>query len=214
MLTGTTHWQPGQQFDIAHVAFLDMIHALVLQLGPAFSKGTMMRAALTTAENLGAIVFAGWDDFLQAVEEMHTPYAEIEGPAEYLGDRMFGLPACPFARSLENYKKVFSSLPTVYEQMTDDLNRPDPGSIKYRTGHGAAVNPFCTIHQTLRSALRVGIGETTAVVYQLGCRSTTGTVGYAERWIAEGGFSRNAVERALARYMCCYGIVLHYPGDS
>lgn len=56
------------------------------------------------------------------------------------------------------------------------------------------------------TAKRITIVGRPIVVRQLGCKSASGQKAVADRWIAEGSWSKERVERALDDNMCCYGI--------
>ena len=194
--------------DIAHVSFLDMIGALVAQAGPAAAKGTLMRTALSAGSKMKAVKFKTFEDFIEAIDAVETPIAAIEGRAEHVGDGVFGLPTCPFASSIGNYKKVFESMPDGYAELTVEFNKPGKMADKLRVGRGAGVSPFCSVHQPLRSSLgdKITIGGKPVAVYQLGCKSGTGSKGLAHDLIEEVGASPDLVEKVLVDHMCCYAV--------
>jgi len=199
-----------QILDIAHVTFLEMIDATIKSVGPNGAKGSLMRAALRTADTFPVLELASWDDYFAAIDDVSSPIARVEGRARHYGDGLFGLPHCPFAQSIANFVSVYEKLPAGYGQLTDEFNRPSAITKKYRVGHGAGVSPFCAIHQPLRSALgmRIKIGGKPMIVFQLGCKSGSGHKGIADEWVAEAGFDRQRVAEVLDDNMCCYGVRL------
>ena len=50
------------------------------------------------------------------------------------------------------------------------------------------------------------IGGKKIAIYQLGCKSSSGAKGLADKWLAETGASREAVSEILDNNMCCYYI--------
>lgn len=194
--------------DIAHISFLDMIQALIAQSGAASAKGTLMRNAIKAGDRFEPVDFATLDDFVAAIESVDSPIAAVEGKARHLGDGLFGLPQCPFAESISNYKSVFDKLPDGYQELTEEYNKPGPVTDKLQVGHGAGVSPFCSVHQPFRSTLgkKITIGGKSVSVVQLGCKSGSGAKGLAEKMIAEAGFTNAQVEKALDDNMCCYAL--------
>jgi len=194
--------------DIAHVGFLEMIKALIGQSGAPSTKGTLIRIALAAADKVDNVDYPSIEDFLTAVENVETNISRIEGPAVHIGDGVFGLPKCPFADSIVNYKDVFKGMPEGFAEVTNEFNREGIVTDKFRVGSGAGVSPFCAIHQPLRSALGNGItiGGKKTVIYQLGCKSAGGAKGLAQKWINESGHSEELVTKVLDDHMCCYCI--------
>jgi len=60
----------------------------------------------------------------------------------------------------------------------------------------------------MRSAIaeRITIGGKKIRVIQLGCKSGAGKKGFAEKWLAESGVSRDVVDKILDTNMCCYSM--------
>jgi hypothetical protein len=196
--------------DIAHISFLDTIRSLIAQSGPASAKGTLVRTAIKAGEGFDEVDFSSFDDFVKAIDSVDTPMARIEGKAVHLGDGLFGLPKCPFADSIANYKEVFKSLPDGYGELTKEFNKPGRVTGELEVGHGAGVSPFCSVHQPLRSTLgdKVTIGEKPIAVYQLGCKAGDGKKGLAEELIAKTDFTAEQVEAVLDDHMCCYAVTV------
>ena len=194
--------------DIAHIGFLDLIQALVNQSGLASAKGTLMRTAANAAEKIEPVDFPTFEDFVKAIDTLESPIATIEGKAVHLGDGVFGLPQCPFATSISNYKSVFTDLPGGYKELTEEYNRPGAATNRYHVGENAGVSPFCAVHQPLRSSLgsRITVGGKPLAIYQLGCKSGAGHKGLAKKWIDEAGFSEDLVSKVLDDHMCCYAV--------
>ena len=194
--------------DIAHISFLDMIQALIAQSGAASAKGTLMRNAIKAGEKFPPVNFDSLEEFVKAIDSVETPIAVIEGKAVHVGNGLFGLPKCPFADSISNYKQVFETLPAGYKELTNEFNKPGPVADKLRVGHGAGVSPFCSVHQPLRSSLgdRITIGGKPIEICQLGCKSGAGFKGLAHDLIEKTGYTADQVEKVLDDNMCCYGV--------
>lgn len=194
--------------DIAHISFLEMIRAMNEQVGPASTKGTLLRIAVKAGGKLAPADFPSLDAFVNAAGDVTNPVTKIEGKAVHVGDGVFGLPHCPFAASISNFKSVFGSLPETFVQVTNEYNKPTPITDELRVGNGAGVSPFCSVHQPMRAAAgkQITIGGKPIVIYQLGCKSGSGAKGFAERWIAEFGCPKDVVDKVLDTNMCCYGV--------
>lgn len=194
------------QYDAAHFSFLEMIRAFNDLAGPVAAKIALLRIATQATSEVPEQTFATIEDFVMSAGEMGNPISQFEGQAHYYGEGIFGLPKCPFAPSIANYKRIKGALPEEYTEITDSLNKPSAGAESLRIGEGAAVSPFCGVHQPIRSALgqRIKIGGTPLKIYQLGCKSDAGHKGLAERWIEEANVDRGLVDRILNDNMCCY----------
>ena len=194
--------------DIAHVSFLDIIRASIVQLGAAATKGMLIRNAVAAAEKIPEVSFDTLEEFVSSIDTADNPVTRVEGKAVHYGNGLFGLPTCPFASSIGDYKSVYGGLPDDYHKITQDFNKEGPVTGGLKVGHGAGVSPFCAVHQPLRSALkdRIRIGGKPISILQLGCKSGSGEKGLASQWIAETGFSEAEVEKILDENMCCYAI--------
>jgi hypothetical protein len=194
--------------DIAHLSFLDMIKIMITMSGAASAKGTLIRNAIKTAEKMPEVDYPTFDDYLAAIENATNPITIIEGKATHAGDHVFGLKLCPFGPSIKNYTKVFEKLPEGFADFTAEFNKPSNITDQYRVGEGAGVSPFCAVHQPMRSAIaeRITIGGKKIRVIQLGCKSGAGKKGFAEKWLAESGVSRDVVDKILDTNMCCYSM--------
>lgn len=194
------------QYDAAHFSFLELIRAFNDLAGPVAAKIALLRIATQAASEVPTQAFATIADFVESAAEMDNPISQFEGQAHYYGEGVFGLPQCPFAPSIASYKRIKRLLPEEYTEITASLNRPSAGAESLRIGEGAAVSPFCGVHQPIRSALgqRITIGGSPLKIYQLGCKSDAGHKGLAERWIAEANVDRRLVDTILDDNMCCY----------
>ena len=194
--------------DIAHLSFLDMIKIMITLSGAASAKGTLIRNAIKTAEKMPEVDYPTFDDYLAAIENATNPITIIEGKATHAGDHVFGLKFCPFGPSIKNYTKVFEKLPEGFADFTVEFNKPSNITDQYRVGEGAGVSPFCAVHQPMRSAIaeKIKIGGKKIRVIQLGCKSGAGKKGFAEKWLAESGVSRDVVDKILDNNMCCYSM--------
>ncbi|MBN2718588.1 MAG: hypothetical protein JXX14_22275 [Deltaproteobacteria bacterium] len=194
--------------DIAHVSFLDIIRASIVQLGAAATKGMLIRNAMATAEKIPEVSFDTLDEFVASIDIAGNPVTQVEGKAVHYGKGLFGLPSCPFAPSIGDYKSVYGGLPEDYHKITEDYNKQGPVTGALKVGHGAGVSPFCAVHQPLRGALkdRIRIGGNPISILQLGCKSGSGEKGLAQQWIDETDFTAAEVEKVLDDNMCCYAI--------
>lgn len=206
--------EAGNILDIAHISFLDMIKIMIMQVGAASAKGTLMRNALMTADRISETDYPAFDDYLKAIEDSTNPITRIEGKASHKGKRVFGLKKCPFADSIKNYIEVFKGLPPSYAEFTAEFNKPGQVNKKYRVGLGAGVSPFCAVHQPMRSAFaeKITIGGKKIQIYQLGCKAGSGKKGFADEYIKASGVPKNVVDEVLDNYMCCY--YLEIPGQK
>jgi len=196
----------GKILDIAHISFLDMIKVMITMSGVASAKGTLIRNAINTAEKIKEIDYRTFDDFLAAIENSTNPITQVEGKASHQGGFVFGLASCPFGPSIRNYTEVFEKLPDGYADFTEEFNKPSKVTENFRVGEGAGVSPFCSVHQPMRSAIaeKITIGGKRIKIYQLGCKAGSGKKGFADRWLAESGVSRELVDKTLDNHMCCY----------
>ena len=76
--------EEGKILDIAHISFLDMIKIMIEQIGPASAKGTLVRNALKTAENISEVDYPTFDDYLQAIEDVAREKLGLVKPGEQL----------------------------------------------------------------------------------------------------------------------------------
>ena len=194
--------------DIAHVSFLEMIRAMAQQTGAAATKGTLVRIATAGGAKMESVDFPSIEAFAASIEAIANPITKVEGKATHLGDGLFGLPTCPFAESIGNYKMMHGAMPAIFSDVTAEFNKPGPQTDSLRVGNGAGVSPFCSVHQSLRSSLgtKITIGGKPIDVYQLGCKSDAGAKGFADRFIEEGGWPKEVVDKTLDENMCCYGV--------
>jgi len=192
--------------DIAHISFLDMIKVMITMSGAANAKGTLIRNAINTAERIAEVDYPTFDAYLAAIEQATNPITVIEGKATHAGNFVFGLKLCPFGPSIKNYNKIFEKLPDGFADFTAEFNKPSNITSQYRVGEGAGVSPFCSVHQPMRSAIaeKIKIGGKKIKVVQLGCKSGGGKKGFADKWLAESGVSKEVVDKILENHMCCY----------
>lgn len=168
----------------------------------------LIRNAMNAAENIPKVDFESLEAFVSSIDTASNPITRIEGKAIHYGRGLFGLPKCPFASSISDYRSVYGELPEDYHKITDDYNKEGKVTEQLKVGHGAGVSPFCAVHQPLRGALknRITIAGKPISILQLGCKSGSGTKGLAAPWIAETEFSAADVEKVLDENMCCYAI--------
>ncbi|MGE5893802.1 MAG: hypothetical protein ACM34I_07085 [bacterium] len=198
----------GKILDIAHISFIDMIKVMITLSGAASAKGTLMRNAIKTAENIAEVGYSSLDEYLAAIEASTNPIAHIEGKATHQGNYIFGLKNCPFGMSIKNYSEIFKKLPDGFGEFTGEFNKTSAITNQYRVGEGAGVSPFCSVHQPMRSAIaeKITIGGKKIQIYQLGCKSGSGKKGFAEPWIRDAGVPKDRVDKILDDHMCCYSI--------
>lgn len=197
-------------YDAGHYSFLELIRVMSTTAGAAFAKGALIKTGLGAAKASPSVEFASLEDFIKSIETVDNPIASFEGKARHYQDGVFGLPTCPFAASIKTFLGVAGSLPVEFKEVTTELNKPSQITEKLRVGEGAAVSPFCGVHQPIRSALgeHVKIGGKPLEIRQLGCKSGSGVKGLAQRWIEEAGVDPKLVEKILDDNMCCYSVRL------
>ncbi len=200
-------------YDAGHYSFLELIRVLFQTAGPAFAKGALVKTGIQAAKSAKDVEFASLEDFLASIDAVDNPIARFEGKARHYQDGIFGLPACPFAASIKTYVGVAGGLPAEFKEVTAELNKPSGITEKLRIGAGAAVSPFCGVHQPIRSELgqHIKVAGRPLRVYQLGCKSAGGVKGLAEPLIAETGIDRMLVDRILDENMCCYCVRFDNP---
>jgi len=195
-----------KSYDAGHISFLELIRVLHSTAGAAFAKGALVRTGMSAAANTPVAKFDTMEAFIASLESLGNPISQFEGRARHYGDGVFGLIACPFAQSIKSYTSVTGGLPAEYNEVTAEMNKPSGITEKLRVGQGAAVSPFCAVHQPIRSELGkcVEIGGRPLQVFQLGCKSGSGARGLAEPMIEATGVSKETVNRVLDENMCCY----------
>ncbi len=200
----------NQQYDAAHFSFLELIRVLTDIVGPGAAKVSLIKLAKEAAQQVSKKEFADMEEFIKSIEGMDNPISQFEGKAEYHGDGLFGLPQCPFAPAIKNYQKMKPEMPAEFGLVTDTLNRPTEQTKQLRVFEGAAVSPFCGVHQPIRSAMgsTIKVGGYSLEVYQLGCKSGAGKISCADERINGLEIDRKKVEDVLADNMCCYYIKL------
>lgn len=194
--------------DIAHLAFLEMIRDAIKTTGSPAAKGSLVRKAMSIADEVPEVEYASLDEWEKAVKAGEHPIAQVEGLSVRDGN-LFSLPACPFAPSIKTYKSLFNSMPSEYPNLVTEYNKPSKVTEQLRVGYGAGVSPFCAIHQPLRSAIatkRIKVGGKAVKVYQLGCKAGDGTKGLADENIKACGVTREKVSQMLDNAMCVYAV--------
>jgi hypothetical protein len=193
------------QYDAGHFSFLELLRALNKLAGPGVAKIMLLKIGMQAASEVPEREYATLEKFIESIKEMDNPISQFEGEANYYGEGIFSLPKCPFAKSIASYKGVKGKLPEDYGEITETLNKPSASSDLFRIAEGAAVSPFCGVHQPIRSALggRIKIGGQQLKVYQLGCKSGSGKKGLSYRWINEAQLDPDVVDRILNDNMCC-----------
>lgn len=198
----------AQLVDLSHIVFLDLLHNVVDTAGLKVAKGNLMRIALNASNHLEQTDYSSLEEFIAACDSGDTPLAKMEGAAVHLGDGVFGLKACPFGQLSKNYKEFFDKEASGFTELTEEFNSGSKITRDHRVGLGAGVGPFCIFHQPMRSQAqtKITIGGKPIEIYQLACKSTDGSEGYADALIEEFGCDRAVVEAAMKDYMCCYGV--------
>jgi len=200
----------GKAYDAGHVSFLELIKVITTIAGAEFAKGTLIKTGTSSAKQFKQQDYPNWEAFIKALESKECPVAQFEGTARHYGDGVFGLPACPFASSIKTYTSVTGGLPQDYKSVTKELNKDSTITSNLRIGNGAAVSPFCGVHQSIRSALgsQLTIGGKKVTVYQLGCKSGSGVKGIAEGYCKTAMVAASKVEEVLDDNMCCYKVAI------
>jgi hypothetical protein len=204
----------SKQYDAGHFSFLEIIKVLYQTAGPAFAKGALVKTGVSAAKKAPEVEFDSFEAFVESIETLDNPIAQFEGKAVHYGEGVFGLPACPFANSIKTYVGVTGGMPDEYKGVTAEMNKPSGVTDALRVGHGAAVSPFCGVHQPIRSALgeRIKVGGRRLQIYQLGCKSGSGARGLAKEWMQSVGVSDETVGKVLDSNMCCY--MVRFEGDA
>jgi len=194
------------QYDAGHFSFLELLRALNKLAGPGVARIMLLKIGMQAALEVPEREYATLEEFIESIKEMDNPISQFEGEAEYYGDGIFGLPKCPFTKSVASYKSVKGQLPEDYDEITATLNQSSASSDLLRIAEGASVSPFCGVHQPIRSSLggRIKIGGQQLKIYQLGCKSGSGKKGLSRRWIEETQADPDIVDRILDNNMCCY----------
>jgi hypothetical protein len=194
--------------DISHLVFIDLVKNLVDTAGVKVAKGNLMRIAINTGKQVERVDFASFDDLATAASAGDTPLSHLEGKAEYFGDGLFGLAACPFGQLADNYRNFFSKDLEQFKDLTAEFNAESKVTRDLKVGLGAGVGPFCIFHQPMRSQAgsNITIDGRPVEILQLACRNDKGDKAFAESLIAEYGCDRGQVEEVMGENMCCYGI--------
>ncbi len=199
------------KLDAGHFSFLEMIKVICNITGPGNAKGTLLRTGIAAAEEVDGVEFDTLEDFIASIEDGANPIAQFEGQAKHYGDGVFGLPVCPFAGSIKTFTSVAGKLPGEYVEVTERLNKTSGMTDKLRIGSGAAVSPFCGVHQTVRSQLgerRITVGGKSLEITQLGCKAGSGKKGISGRLCEGAGVETDVVSDVLEENMCCYQLKL------
>lgn len=197
-----------QRFEAGHVSFLEILTALHHTAGAEFVTGALIKSGISAARHAAEREFETIEEFIESIDELDNPIAQLEGAARHYGNGLFGLPECPFAAAIEAQSAADTALTDPYRDITAAMNKPTALSDQIRVGRGAVVSPFCALHQPLRSALgeRIRVAGRALCIYQLACRSANGASGLADHWIQHTGFDRRLIEQVLIENMCCYCI--------
>jgi hypothetical protein len=200
----------GHAYDAGHLSFLQLVQVITATAGANFAKGTLIKTGTSSASHFEDESYESWEAFVRALEVLECSIARFEGRATHFGDGVFGLPACPFASSIKTYNAVIGSPPRDYASVTEELNRDSPITSELRIGDGAAVSPFCAVHQSIRRTLgrKITIAAKRAAVYQLGCKSRSGVKGISKKQCEAASVPISLVERVLDSNMCCYRVLL------
>ena len=197
-----------QQRESSHSSFLAILAALHQTAGASFVKSALIKTGISAARVLPEREFATIEEFIQSIDQLDNPIAQLEGSARHYGNGLFGLPECPFASAMKAQASTGGATGDPFRDITDEMNKPSLLGDELRVGRGAVVSPFCAVHQPIRSAIgeRIRVAGRSLSIYQLGCRSPGGSPGLADHWIALTGFDRKLVEQVLVENTCCYCI--------
>jgi hypothetical protein len=195
--------------DIAHLIFLQMVESRLGETNAEDVTKFLFKAATATAETFPHVEFATFDEFVDAIEDLRSPIARIEGRAEHLGGGLFGLGRCPFADTYRSNKSQRGELSPALTAMRREFNKPNADTAKLSVGHGSAVCAFCCAHQPLRAALaaRISIGGKPMRLVQLACKGADGTRAFADDFIKAAGRTHAEIDGVLDHFVCCYAVV-------
>jgi hypothetical protein len=203
---------PKQFIDISHIALLELFETFSKQISPGMLNGTLIRISIAAGEKFEVVDYGTLEEFVNASDKGETPLSVLEGRAVHYGKGLFGLPTCPFGRSISNYTQLNKEgLPKVFGEVTQRYNADRPISNKMHIGMGSGVSPFCAIHQPMRStvARRIRVDGKPLLVFQMGCKSVSGAKALAPaEWMQELGFSKDAVNKILDENYCCYAVTI------
>jgi hypothetical protein len=142
---------PKQFIDISHIALLELFETFSKQISPGMLNGTLIRISIAAGEKFEVVDYGTLEEFVNASDKGETPLSVLEGRAVHYGKGLFGLPTCPFGRSISNYTQLNKEgLPKVFGEVTQRYNADRPISNKMHIGMGSGVSPFCAIHQPMR----------------------------------------------------------------
>jgi hypothetical protein len=191
--------------DIAHITLLETLRETIVNMGGPATKGTLMRRALSIAEELPSEEYDSLDAWEEAVKDQTHPITRIEGNAVRDGS-IFTLPVCPFAQSIKTYKELYHGMPEEYAQIVEEYNKPGRFTRELMVGYGSGVSPFCAIHQPFRSAAsrKIKVGGDHIQVIQLGCKGGDGKKCVSDELCQIAGINRETVENHLDDGMCIY----------
>jgi hypothetical protein len=205
---------PEKFVDISHIALLELFETFTEQISPGMLNGTLIRTSIAAGEKFEVVDYGTLEEFVKASDEGETPLSMIEGRAIHYGNGLFGLPTCPFGRSISNYTQLNKEgLPKVFDEVTQRYNADRSISKEMHIGMGSGVSPFCAVHQPMRStvARRVRVDGKPLLVFQLGCKSGDGVKALAPvEWMQELGFSEDEVNKILDENYCCYAVTIAY----
>jgi hypothetical protein len=207
---GSILMSKDQSYDAGHFSFLELIKVMLNVAGPEFAKGNLIRTGMSAAKRMPEQAFESWDELLRSIEDGESSISLFEGRARHYEDGIFGLTLCPFADSIKTYTRLVGGLPEEFQEVSDAMNTRSRITQQLRIGEGAAVSPFCSVHQPIRSEIGrlITVSGQQLLVYQLGCKSGSGDKAIAESWCQETGVDTAFVDKVLDDNMCCYCIRL------
>jgi hypothetical protein len=186
---------------IAALCFLKGIEANVKTLGVSVARGQLIRTGKLLAESLGeGKDFESMKDFVRKSKTGKTPITEFEGHISGVEDGYFVLKVCPFKKPLELYLEKVGDFPESYSEIV----------VQHNNQGGAAVSPFCIVHQIYRVevAEKIKIGGERLCIRQVGCRSLKGEIKYAEGYKEDSRINGRKLKEILAGNACVYSVSL------
>lgn len=196
-------------FEARHHSFLETLRVLYKSGGARYAADAIMATGASAARGEDTRAYDSIEAFYVALEHGDTTINAFEGRSRHFGDGVFGLPGCPFAEPLRSYAAAQGD-PREFREITEQMNRSSPLTRRMRVGEGSAVNPFCVLHQPVRSAMgeRITVCGRPVLVYQLGCRARSGDAKLAERWLEVTKVDRALVHAVLEQHACCFCVRL------
>ncbi len=183
--------------------FLYLLHSISELMGPDFAKGVLQRIGEKTAEKL-VEKFTEKSLQVNSLKELTTnenPLTIFEENIAFVKDRIFIVEKCPFRELVSSFLEINKTLPAELSEIVKIYNDE---------GLGAAVSPFCIIHQSFRKKIvnYIRMNGKSCELQQLGCKAASGTIKYAPENFSTVSTSEGEIADLLKDKACSYTIVV------